>query len=77
MNSVQVWFAQQGWVRARRGRLILGVCAGIAHRYALPVWFVRVVFIASCVLPGPQMLIYIALAILMPREGDESTSQRM
>ena len=73
MNTVQGWFAEQGWVRARRGKVILGVCAGIAHRYGLPPWLVRLAFIASCLLPGPQFLIYIALAIAMPVAGDRRT----
>jgi len=31
----------------------------------------RLVFVISCVLPGPQFLLYIALWILMP--SDEAT----
>jgi phage shock protein PspC (stress-responsive transcriptional regulator) len=29
---------------------------------------VRLIFVISCILPGPQVLIYIALWILMPSE---------
>jgi len=55
--------------RPRRGRVIAGVCAGIARRFGWSPWLVRLVFLVSCVLPGPQILLYIALWILMPREG--------
>jgi phage shock protein C len=55
--------------RPRRGRVIAGVCAGIARRFGWSPWLVRLVFLISCVLPGPQILLYIALWILMPREG--------
>jgi phage shock protein PspC (stress-responsive transcriptional regulator) len=55
--------------RPRRGRVIAGVCAGIARRFGWSPWLVRLVFLVSCVLPGPQVLLYIALWILMPREG--------
>jgi phage shock protein PspC (stress-responsive transcriptional regulator) len=54
-------------VRPRNGKVVAGVCAGLAHRYGLKPWQVRALFIVSCVLPGPQFLLYIALWILMPR----------
>ncbi|TXN29680.1 PspC domain-containing protein [Lacisediminihabitans profunda] len=55
--------------RPRQGRIIAGVCAGIARRYGWSPALVRWVFVISCLLPGPQFLIYIALWILVP-EGD-------
>jgi phage shock protein C len=54
--------------RPRRGRLVAGVCAGIARRYGWPKWLVRVLFVASCLLPGPQILLYIALWIVIPED---------
>lgn len=53
-------------VRPRRGRLIAGVCAGIAGRFGLSTGLVRLLFVVSCLLPGPQFLIYIALWLLVP-----------
>ncbi len=57
-----------GLVRPKRGRMIGGVCAGIGTRLGLPVTMVRVVFVLSCVLPGPQVVLYVALWALMPSE---------
>ena len=54
--------------RPRRGRVIAGVCAGIARRYGWSPWGVRLVFLVSCLLPGPQIVLYVALWILMPKE---------
>lgn len=54
-------------VRPRK-RVIGGVCAGLAHRFGVAPNLVRVIFVISCVLPGPQFLLYIALWILMPSE---------
>ncbi|MFI6981757.1 PspC domain-containing protein [Embleya sp. NPDC050154] len=54
--------------RPRHGRRIAGVCAGIARRYGWSVTTVRVVFVLSCLLPGPQFLLYIALWILLPQD---------
>jgi phage shock protein PspC (stress-responsive transcriptional regulator) len=52
--------------RPRQGRLIAGVCAALARRFGMKAWQVRVLFVLSCILPGPQFLIYIALWIILP-----------
>lgn len=51
-----------------RNRMIAGVCAGLARRFGTTPTTVRVLFVLSCILPGPQFLIYIALWVLMPSE---------
>ena len=51
--------------------LLAGVCAGIARRYGWSPWGVRLVFLVSCLLPGPQIVLYVALWILMPKEPKE------
>ena len=55
-------------VRPRRGRVLGGVCAAIARRFGLSPTLVRVLFVVSIVLPGPQFLLYIALWLLLPSE---------
>jgi phage shock protein PspC (stress-responsive transcriptional regulator) len=55
-------------VRPTRGRMIGGVCAGLGRRFGLSPNVVRLIFVISCVLPGPQFLLYIALWVLMPSE---------
>jgi phage shock protein PspC (stress-responsive transcriptional regulator) len=55
-------------VRPRRGRVIAGVCAGIARRYGWSPWRVRLVFLVSCLLPGPQIVLYIGMWILVPKQ---------
>jgi phage shock protein PspC (stress-responsive transcriptional regulator) len=54
--------------RPRDGRMIGGVCAGLARRFDVKPWQVRVLFVLSCLLPGPQVLLYIALWIIVPSE---------
>jgi phage shock protein PspC (stress-responsive transcriptional regulator) len=56
-------------VRPRHSRMIAGVCAGIANRYGWDVRKVRLIFVLSMILPGPQFLIYLVLWFLMPSEG--------
>ena len=53
-------------VRPIRGRIVAGVCAGLAIRFATSPTLVRVLFLASMLLPGPQILIYVALWVIMP-----------
>ncbi|WP_040160797.1 PspC domain-containing protein [Mobilicoccus massiliensis] len=52
----------------RTNRVIGGVCGGLARRYGWNAKVVRLAFVASCLLPGPQLLIYILLWIVMPSE---------
>jgi phage shock protein C len=52
--------------RPREGRIIAGVCAGLAQRYGWSVFVVRLLFLLSIVLPGSQVIVYIVLWLLMP-----------
>jgi phage shock protein PspC (stress-responsive transcriptional regulator) len=54
--------------RPRDDRWIAGVCAGLARRYGMSPLTVRLLFILSCVLPGPQFLIYLVLWAIIPSE---------
>jgi phage shock protein PspC (stress-responsive transcriptional regulator) len=60
--------ASTSLARPQRGKLIAGVCAGLARRFGVSPSLVRILFVISCVLPGPQVLLYAALWILMPAE---------
>ncbi len=55
--------------RPRNDRMIAGVCSGIARRFGIDHTIVRIAFVASLLLPGPQILIYLAAWILMPEES--------
>jgi phage shock protein PspC (stress-responsive transcriptional regulator) len=57
-----------GLSRPHRGRVIAGVCASLARRFDISPWAVRALFVISCVLPGPQILAYLALWIVIPAE---------
>lgn len=54
--------------RPTHGRMIGGVCAALARRFGTSATTMRVIFLISCLLPGPQFLLYIALWILLPAE---------
>jgi phage shock protein PspC (stress-responsive transcriptional regulator) len=58
-------------IRPRRGngRVIAGVCAAVANRFGISATLVRVLTIASLLLPGPQVIVYVVLWILIPTEN--------
>lgn len=58
--------------RPREGRWIGGVCAGLARRFGISPNAMRLIFVASCLLPGPQFLLYLALWILLPNERERT-----
>ncbi len=55
-------------VRPRSGRVIAGVCAALARRFGMSTRLVRLLFVLSCLLPGPQILAYLVLWIVLPAE---------
>ncbi|NLU72279.1 PspC domain-containing protein [Streptomyces sp. HNM0575] len=59
--------------RPRDDRMLGGVCAGLARRFGMRPNTMRLIFVVSCLLPGPQFLLYLALWILLPN-GDERTA---
>ncbi|WP_036955487.1 PspC domain-containing protein [Luteimicrobium xylanilyticum] len=56
--------------RPRSGRMIAGVCAGLARRFGLSPTLVRWIAVASVLLPGPQVLLYVILWIVIPSDRD-------
>ncbi|SCL17926.1 phage shock protein C (PspC) family protein [Micromonospora rhizosphaerae] len=55
-------------VRPRQGRMIAGVCAGLAQRFGVSAGMVRLLFLLSLLLPGTQVIVYLILWVLMPNE---------
>ena len=55
--------------RPRSGKVVAGVCAGLAHRFGMSPNVVRLLFVLSCLLPGPQVIAYLVLWAVMPVDG--------
>jgi phage shock protein PspC (stress-responsive transcriptional regulator) len=67
MESIHAWCRREGLVRARDGRVLGGVIAGLGRRLGIDPWPVRLLFVLVLMLiPGSQLLVYPALWILMP-----------
>ena len=56
--------------RPRRGdgRMIAGVCGGLAHRFGLPIFMVRVGFVVFGLI-GAGEIAYLILWVIMPKAG--------
>jgi phage shock protein C len=59
----------QGLYRSRRHRIIAGVAGGMAERFGLPVFFVRLIWLLL-LLPGglPGVVPYLVFWMLLPSE---------
>ena len=51
--------------RSSTDKMLLGVLGGIGETYDINPTLLRVLFVASFLLPGPQVLIYLVAAFLM------------
>jgi phage shock protein PspC (stress-responsive transcriptional regulator) len=68
MSTSPTSWQLDGLSRPLDDRMIAGVCAGIARRFGLSATTVRLLFLLSLLLPGPQVLVYLVLWVLMPEE---------
>jgi phage shock protein PspC (stress-responsive transcriptional regulator) len=78
-RSCTSWFSepvpQREWLRARQGRVIAGVCRGLADRFGVPVAVLRLVFVLSALFGGWGLILYVALWIAMPLPPLPSAAQ--
>ena len=49
--------------------MIAGVAAGLADRFGMSRGMMRLLFVVSLILPGPQILLYIVLWVIIPEDG--------
>ena len=54
--------------RDTRHKVVAGVCAGLARRYGISRTGLRLAFVLSCVLPGPQFIAYLLLWIVITKD---------
>jgi phage shock protein PspC (stress-responsive transcriptional regulator) len=65
------------WYRSRQGKMIAGVCAGLAEQFGISVTAVRLAIVLLVVLGwGTGIIIYIALWAVMPYRGDSAGAER-
>ena len=54
------------WYRTREGKMIAGVCAGLAEQFGLSVTILRLAFVLGTVIGLWGILVYIVLWVVMP-----------
>ena len=59
---------QKRLVKSTVNKSIMGVCAGLADYLNVDVTLVRLAFVLLTLAGGPGLILYIALAIVMPQE---------
>ena len=59
--------------RAYEGRMLAGVCAGLADYLAIDVTIVRVAFAVFTFLGGAAIPAYLACLLLIPEEGSDQS----
>ncbi|MEP6852960.1 MAG: PspC domain-containing protein [bacterium] len=55
--------------RVQDGKVIAGVCAGLAEYFGLSRRTVRILAVLSIILPGPQVLAYLAMWAIVPADS--------
>ncbi|MEU0544423.1 PspC domain-containing protein [Nocardia sp. NPDC005978] len=53
--------------RSSQDKWIAGVCGGLAEYFGWSPAIVRLLFVLSCLLPGPQFVLYIVLWLVIPK----------
>ena len=54
------------WYRSRDGKMLAGVCAGLAEQFGISVTILRLAFVLGTLIGGPGLIIYIVLWVVMP-----------
>lgn len=68
MNRIRDRLRAEGLVRPTDGRVLAGVCAGLAARFGIDPWLARLIFLALVLLPGSQLVLYPLLWVAMPQQ---------
>ncbi len=60
------------FIRPKEGRIIGGVCAGLADYFNIDVVIIRLIFVVMLISGGAGAVVYIILLIVMPEEDGKS-----
>lgn len=60
-------------VRVREGRIVAGVCTGLARYFGVDVNLVRLAFGVFTVFYGLGILLYVAAWAILPEEGEDAS----
>jgi phage shock protein C len=64
------------WYRSRRGKMIAGVCAGLAEQFGVSVTALRLAAVLLTLLgAGWGLIVYVVLWVIMPYRESTSTAR--
>lgn len=63
----------RSWYRLRRGKMIAGVCAGLAEQFGVSVTALRLAGVLFTLFGGWGIIVYVILWIIMPYKEDPET----
>ena len=66
LASARAWFAANGLSRPKERRMLVGVSAGLARRYEVDRFVMRLLMVAGVLILSP--LVYVGLWVLMPSD---------
>jgi phage shock protein C len=66
LASARAWFAANGLSRPKERRMLGGVSAGLARRYEVDRFVMRLLMVAGVLILSP--LVYVGLWVLMPSD---------
>jgi phage shock protein PspC (stress-responsive transcriptional regulator) len=58
--------ASRRLTRDTHNKVLGGVCSGLARYFGMSPSLLRLLFVISCVLPGPQFIAYLVLWLVLP-----------
>ena len=61
--------------RSREGRIVAGVCAGLADYFGIDANFVRLVFAGFTIVAGMGILLYLVAWLIVPEQGESSIAE--
>jgi phage shock protein PspC (stress-responsive transcriptional regulator) len=61
------------WTRKPDGRMIAGVCAGLAERFEISATVLRLAFVVGALFSalGPAVILYVVLWVIMPLDESD------
>ena len=59
------------WYRSRNGKMIAGVCAGLAEQFGISVTALRLAAVLFTLLGGWGIIVYVVLSVIMPYRPTE------
>jgi phage shock protein PspC (stress-responsive transcriptional regulator) len=77
-SLLEGWALSRTWYRSRRGKMIAGVCAGLAEQFGISVTALRLAAVLLTLLgAGWGIIVYIVLWVIMPyRDNDQQNEHR-